>query len=366
MFYPTSIGGPSNTLYWHTCYLNRNNFTNYVVTTDYKLDFKKHNIKLDTWIKNEIGNIIYCKTNFHFLPLKAFIQTLIKIPKVDVVHYSSAYYYLTIYTFIFCLLFKKKIIISPRGEFFRNAIDSKIKKIVIKLYGIFQKKITFHATSEQEKLAINDIYPNAKVVVQPNFVNINTSLKKSVSNKNIVFLGIIYSVKKIENIIDAIVLSKMFKLYGSKFIIAGKPLVKRDYAYKKMLEDKINTLKLNHNVIFIGEVFGAQKEKFLNDAYILILPSESENFGNVIVESLAQSTPVIASKGTPWKILNETNSGWWVENDPFTLSQAIDEALVLDDVDYLKMSNNSLNLLNSKYSIDTSPDNQWIYIYNKL
>ena len=36
--------------------------------------------------------------------------------------------------------------------------------------------------------------------------------------------------------------------------------------------------------------------------------SKSENFGNVVVESLSQKTPTIVSKYTPWKIIEKNNA----------------------------------------------------------
>lgn len=366
MFYPTSVGGPSNTLYWHTCYLTNNKIETFVVTTDYKLDSAGYNIPLDTWIENEIGQIIYCRTKYQIIPFSAFFQIIRKILKVDIVHYSSAYYYLTIYTIFFSILLNKKVVLSPRGEFFENAIDSLQKRFVVKLYGFFQKKILFHATSYVEKDTIIKLFPKANVVVQPNFIQMDTSTKTTVKNKNIVFLGIIYAVKKIENILEAIALSKNFDLYQSKFLIAGKPLVKRDVEYKMMLEKKVLELNLHDKVEFVGEVFGKEKESFLNEAYLLLLPSQSENFGNVVVEALSQSTPVIASKGTPWGILNDSYAGWWVDNDPVILSEIIDEALSLPEEKYLERCNHSLELVNRKFNINLSIDNHWIEIYRDL
>jgi len=363
IFYPASVGGPSNTLYWHTCYLTKNNIETFVVTTDWKLDSIRSNIPLNTWIKNEIGHIIYCKTKYQVIPFQALYVTIRKIFQVDIIHYSSAYYYLTIYTIFFSVLLNKCVILSPRGEFFLPAIDSLKKRLVIKLYGVFQKRILFHATSIEEENSIKRLFPHAKIIIQPNFIDTNTSSKTKVKNKNLVFLGIIYAVKKIENILDAITLSKNFDLYQCKFLIAGKPLVKRDFEYKASLEQKILTLNLQDKVEFVDEIFGKNKERFLNDAYVLLLPSDCENFGNVVVESLAQSTPVIASKGTPWHILNDSNAGWWVDNDPRTLSNVIDEALSLNHHKYLEMCNRSLELVIRKFNINSSIDNHWIEIY---
>lgn len=366
MFYPTTVGGPSSTVYWHTCYLKRKHVKNYIVTTDFKLDYIKHNITLNKWTTSEAGNIIYCKTKFNGLPLKALFETIKKIRQVDIVHYSSAYYYLTIYTFLISVLYRKSIVISPRGEFFQNAIDSFQKRIVIKMYQKFQSKIRFHATSDSERERIRILFPKSEISLQPNYVKLRTRQKTTVRSKNIVFLGIIYPVKKIENIIKALFISKYFKEFDSKLIIAGKPLVKRDVDYLLDLEKLISKLDLGDKVEFIGEVFGKEKEEFLYNANVLILASETENFGNVVVEALAQSTPVIASLGTPWQVLEESDAGWWVDNEPVSISKAIDTALNLSEENYLKKSQNALQLMRNNYDINTSPANKWLKIYKDL
>lgn len=364
VFYPATVGGPSSTLYWHTCYLNDNQITPYVVTTDYKLDYKKHNILLNKWIQNEVGNVIYCKTRVNAFPLRALFETIIKIFQVDIIHYSSAYTYLTIYTIVVSILMRKMVLLSPRGEFFPNAIDSLKKRIVIIIYKTFQKRIIFHATSSEEYKHIKKIFPLTRIVIQPNFVLLPEQKKDKIKSKNIVFLGIIYGVKKIENLIEAVSMSNIFKESRSKILIAGKPLVERDFDYKLKLDNFIKELNLEDSVEFIGEIFGNEKEEFLNNAYLLVLPSESENFGNVVVEALSQSTPVIASKGTPWQLLQETNSGWWVDNNPSSLAKTIDTALSMSEEEYLIMCKNSLELVQSEFNIHTSKNNKWVEIYN--
>ena len=39
-----------------------------------------------------------------------------------------------------------------------------------------------------------------------------------------------------------------------------------------------------------------------------------KNFGNVVLEALAEGTPVVTSKGTPWQDLENEKAGFWVEN----------------------------------------------------
>jgi len=363
IFYPATVGGPSSSLYWHSCFLKKRGFECYVVATNLRLD-PRHNIPLTKWFENEAGNVIFCKTKNHKFPFRAWWETISKIPKSDVVHYSSAYYSLSLLTILFSLIFRKKIILSPRGEFFPNAIDSFIKRIAIEFYKVVSKFILFHATSKAEYKAIKKIFPKAKIVIQPNFVNIDVYEKTKVENKDLLFLGIIYAVKRIENIIKAISISKRFSLTGSKFLIAGNPLAVRDEGYLKELKKLVTELKIEGKVQFVGEVFGQEKLDLLRKAYVLMLASDSENFGNVVVEAMSQSTPVIASKGTPWSILQEKEAGWWVDNDPASIARAIDEALLLDEKEYLNMAKRAYDLVLEKYHIETSNHNDWPSIYN--
>lgn len=362
IYYPASVGGPSNALYWHTSFINSKGLEVYIVTTDRKIK-ENSTIEMNKWQYNKAGNIIYCKIRFGGILIRPVVEIIKKLLIVDVVHYSSAYSKLTIFTIFVSVLFRRKIFLSPRGEFFPIAIDNFLKKIVLNLYKLISQRITFHATSNEEYITIEKVFPKSKIVVQPNFIDIETSEKSIVNSKNIVFLGIIYSVKKIENLIASVFQSHNFMNSKSQLLIAGAPLSERDFLYKKKLEELIDQYGLSDKVKFVGELFDDEKRKFLNDAYILVLPSESENFGNVITEALSQSTPAIASTGTPWKILKDKKVGWWVDNDPESLKKAIEDALSLTESEYLNKCKESLQLVKEKFIISTSPDNCWIKLY---
>ncbi|MBK8389049.1 MAG: glycosyltransferase family 4 protein, partial [Saprospiraceae bacterium] len=109
--------------------------------------------------------------------------------------------------------------------------------------------------------------------------------------------------------------SKYFQKLSYKLIIAGN----NTNLYFKELEELVEKLNLSKSIEFIGEVMGEEKENLLAKSYFLILPSDSENFGNVVIEALAQGTPVITTKGTPWEVLEKRNAGFWVENTPLHL-----------------------------------------------
>jgi glycosyltransferase involved in cell wall biosynthesis len=66
-----------------------------------------------------------------------------------------------------------------------------------------------------------------------------------------------------------------------------------------------------------------QKRKLFEETDVLVMPSNTENFGMVVAEALAHRVPVIVSRGTPWRRVEETGCGLWVSNDPHSLADAI-------------------------------------------
>jgi len=73
-------------------------------------------------------------------------------------------------------------------------------------------------------------------------------------------------------------------------------------------------------VEFVGAKHGAELEEEYENCDVLVLPSFTENFGAVVVDALGHGKPVIASRFTPWKVLEERKCGWWVDNEVVPLA----------------------------------------------
>ena len=71
------------------------------------------------------------------------------------------------------------------------------------------------------------------------------------------------------------------------------------------------SLKKIDGVIFKGPLFdiNSKRQVFLNSD-LMILPSKSENFGYVILESIRAGLPVLTTTQTPWENIKQSNSGW--------------------------------------------------------
>jgi glycosyltransferase involved in cell wall biosynthesis len=128
------------------------------------------------------------------------------------------------------------------------------------------------------------------------------------------------------------------------------------------LNKLIDYNKLNKKIIFTGLLRGYKKNKLLAESYFLILPSHTENFGNVVLEALICGTPVIASFGTPWKILEEKKAGFYCENSIKVLSNTILNTLELTDLEYTKMCRNAQSLFDEQFSIEKNI-HAWEKIY---
>ena len=92
-------------------------------------------------------------------------------------------------------------------------------------------------------------------------------------------------------------------------IIAGYP----ELNYLEKLKNYVNKNNLSTNVKFIGPVEGDDLVNLYKNSDIFVLPTYSENFGIVVAEALSYGLPVITTTGTPWKILEENNCGWYIE-----------------------------------------------------
>ena len=89
-FYPAQIGGPNNTLYWHTTYLNNNGFQPTIITSDYGVS-KDADLVRERWIVQNFGRIIYHHERFIGFPLKVIFSSLRNLKGADVVHFNGMY-----------------------------------------------------------------------------------------------------------------------------------------------------------------------------------------------------------------------------------------------------------------------------------
>ena len=363
-FYPAQSGGPNNTIYWMTEALTQQNIDICVVTTNLDI-LKSHNVKLNKWVSSNIGKVIYCKTLIHYLPVKFLYESILKLKEVDIVHLTGVFYPPSLIIYLINKMFyKRKVVWSPRGELATEALvyGSWIKRFYLKLIKkILTNDLYFHTTSAEETTLVLNHFNHEKIIQLPNYIKPNKKIKPNDKFDYLLFIGRISPKKAIENLIKAIHISLVFKKKNMKLLIAGDN--KNNYGddLKKLCEN----LNLLNHVEFIGHVEKQTKESLYANAYVTVMPSHNENFGNVVVESLNQGTPVIASTGTPWQILQKYKAGYWISNSPEKIAENLDDVLTLSKQEYNLMRLNSVKLMNKEFDIKNKVNN-WIEFYSLI
>ena len=102
----------------------------------------------------------------------------------------------------------------------------------------------------------------------------------------VLFLGRINWKKGLDRLLAAFA-----RVDDARLVIAGND----EEQYRPALEERARQLGLADRVTFTGPVHGAGKAALLTGAQLLVLPSYSENFGNVVLEAMAAGRPVVVT-----------------------------------------------------------------------
>ena len=212
------------------------------------------------------------------------------------------------------------------------------------------------ATAESEKENILKLGYNANVEVVTIGLDVEKiEVKPSWSPKRkILFMSRVHVKKGIELLIDAVGRLRS-ELNGYEVIIAGEG----EGGYVDGLKGQVAAAGLGGVVSFVGGVYGGDKWTLLREADVLVLPTSSENFGIVVAEALACGTPVITTKGAPWRDLEEWGCGWWIERSVDDLVKALKGFLALTESGRERMGRNGRRLVEAKYSSRRMAENMY-------
>ena len=363
-YYPSQAGGPANTLYWLNSELSGSEFMTNVLSTNFGLDsdVPLNIISENTSTPNHQVKFLDNKSSeFLKIGMKA-------VQNSDIIQFSSLFFPPTLPFLVKAIIQGKKVIVSPRGELYPSALKIKPfqKKVWLGILGFFQKKIQFHATNEFEVGIIKKYFPNAKgIITIPNFMKMTTRQRLEVNKDQFLFIGRINPIKNIDVLIKSIAKSHVKLDRSLKLIIAGSARLPYEIVYENELKNLVNSLNLQDSITFLGHIQGDEKDKLIASSYALVLPSQSENFGNVVLEALSQGTPVIASKSTPWKSLEENNAGYWAESSVEGISNSIIQLSNLQEFEYSKLRDNAYSLCLSNFDIKSNIFH-WENLYKNL
>lgn len=236
--------------------------------------------------------------------------------------YSSIYinsffsFYFSILPVILLRLFKRKqkIVIAPMGMLCDGAIHfKKNKKIAFirtaRIIGLYNT-VTWHAASALEANDIKHVFgKKANVITAAYLFSVaNPDFLKKVKEGDKLKLVFISRISRKKNLLGAInCLKNVANNLIIHFDIYG-PV--EDEMYWIECKKAIQNLPQNIRVNYMGELKAEEVVSTFQKYHCSILPTYSENYGQIIPESLMGGTPVIISDKTPWHNLQTENAGW--------------------------------------------------------
>ncbi len=213
-------------------------------------------------------------------------KALASISSFDLVHNHSVFLWPTMASARAATRQNVPYVISPRGMLVRDLIRRKsrlLKSAWIRLIERrnFADAAAIHFTSEREREDAQETgIPIPRSFFVPNGIDLAARPDVPRDANTVVYLGRINWKKQLDRLIEAMP-------RDAKLIVAGND--------EENLTPKLRELARGRDVEFPGPVYGDAKWELLARASVVALPSLSENFGNVIVEAMMMSTPVIVS-----------------------------------------------------------------------
>lgn len=281
-------------------------------------------------------------------------HTLRHLPEYDLFHIQGLWLYLGHGVASFARKQNKPYVVSLRGMLYPQALahSALIKKISLLLYQRkdLQRAACIQVTCKEELEYYRELGFSNPVAVLPNPIDIEGLIERpiqSLQKLRIGYLGRVHPRKRIERLIYAFDALRD-ELKKAELLIIGSG----DEQYEQFLRNEVIRLNLT-NVRFAGFLTGEEKDKAILSLSFLVVPSDFENFGNIVTEALVRGVPVIASKGMPWQELEGCHCGWWIDNDQETINQTLQIAINTSESERIEMGMNGKQLVAEKYSVDS-------------
>jgi len=321
--------------------------------TDFGEPSPYHHIEPNVWLKQENYQVIYLDEKHQKF---SYIKHLLQEEAYDLIYLNSLFS--LNYTLLPILARKfsttySKIVVAPRGMLGHGALQLKKQKkqIFIKLAKALClfKSVTWHASTVLEAAEIKAMFGGkANIHVATNIASLaapaQTANSKNSQNTAFFFLSRI-SPKK--NLLGALeMLTKLTLNNSITFDIIG-PV--EDEKYWQQCKVMIAGLPSNIVVTYRGAIPNPQLPTLLQHYHFLLLPTFSENYGHVVVESWANNCPVILSDQTPWQNLEKAQVGWNIPlNNKSRFKEVLEKCVLMQDVEFQQMCQHIIGFMNKQ------------------
>lgn len=324
-----------------------------VITRDRDLNDKQPytSVQRGKWNKVGKANVFYVHPGFYGCIQMFFI---ILRGKYDVVYLNSFFSPMfSIYPLVVAKLLKKKVIISPRGEFSEGALSLKSfkKKMFLKVFWFFRlsRGVLFQASSDFEAMDVRrslgkkvNIYVAENISSQEFAKNIECT-----PSDNVLKAVFVSRISPKKNILEAINILRSVR-NPVEYHIYG-PV--EDVDYWKSCQSLVSQLPAHVLVKYKGELKPEKVIETLSKYDVFFFPTKGENYGHVIVEAICAGLPVLISDRTPWRDLNKNGIGWDIPlENPAAFSLVLDDLSQMSPEQRLVIRQNVLSWAKEHFS----------------
>lgn len=303
-FPPTGLGGTEIATQKIASLLAQRNFEVHVITRNVRL---KTGGKIRSLKKIEDYNgyrihRITCPSPRIFRFITQFLFGLINILKIkpDIIHGQQINQNGLTAVVAGKILRKKTVVWAQGSEIYDSS--SLYRQSLDKF--IISKASIVLAVSNHLKNFMTRIWPNKRISTLSNGVDLKKYQRDTTPKSTIelMFIGRLVKIKRVSDIIKAL---SHFKKYIPPVMltIIGSGIK------EQFLKDLSRNLSIQDHVRFIGKIPHKKVPKYLSGADIFIIPSQREGAPLAVLEAMASSLPILASKspGISELIRNEIN-----------------------------------------------------------
>lgn len=187
-----------------------------------------------------------------------------------------------------------------------------------------------HVTSEQERMPIQDQYPDVRIEVVPHGTEVVEAtggqfrevLPIPEGSPFVLCLSRLHPIKRLDLAVDA------FAAVQDEFADLHLVIAGNDAGALTDLRQLVAARRLEERCVFSGFVAGTNKAAAYTEARLLLHPSDHENFGLSVVEAMAYGCPVVTTPGVASGTLVEcAQAGLVVPSDAKEIAVAMRELL---------------------------------------
>lgn len=255
---------------------------------------------------------------FYASPKFLGMRNLLKIARkesFDTVYINGIYsWYFSLLPLLYFKYFtRKKILVAARGMLSDHTFSvrrgkKKLFYTLSRYLGLYHG-ISFHATNEEEAAQIRrNAGFKGTIHIAPNLPpkTVLTASEKIIKTPGTLRLVSIARIAHEKNTLYALeVLSQTARALVDKHADICFDLYGTIYSqeYLRQCQDVVTTLPAFIRVRFMGPLEKHKIAGIFSQYHFLFMPTQGENYGHTIVESMLAATPVIISDRTPWRNL---------------------------------------------------------------